>query len=67
MTKTNQNFHRWYPWPKRLKKKKKLTVGNRGQTWPRKTKVSPLVTLAKNSQDHFFENGSEIRMGSVFV
>jgi len=35
MTKTNQHFHRWYPWPKRLKKQKH----------------SPLVTLAKNDQE----------------
>jgi len=24
MTKTNQNFHHWYPWPKMTKKKQKL-------------------------------------------
>jgi len=35
------SFHRWYPWPKRLKNKK----------------LSPLVTLAKNSQGYFFKNG----------
>jgi len=33
-------LHQWYPWPKRLKKQK----------------LSPLVTLARNSQDYFFEN-----------
>jgi len=34
------NFQRWYPWPKRLKKQN----------------LSPLLALAKISQDYFFEN-----------
>jgi len=51
MTKTNQNFHRWYPWPKMTKKKQKLSLlvslTKNDQDQP---KFSPLVSLAEKAK-----------------
>jgi len=51
MTKTNQNFHHWYPWPKMTKTNQNF---HRWYPWPKitrkKQKLSPLVSLAKNAQ-----------------
>jgi len=47
-----KNFHCCYPWPK-------MTMTN-WYLWPKRLKnqkLSPLETLAKNSQGYFLENG----------
>jgi len=83
MTKTNQNFHRWYPWTNMTNKKQKHSSLVSLSEKAKKQKISllvtlvkygqekqellPLITLAKNRQGYFFKNGWKLHGVSVRV
>jgi len=51
MTKKNQNFHRWYPWPKMTKKNKNFHRWYPCPKMFKNQKLSLLLSLAKSDQD----------------